>query len=258
VRAFSQFGTFWPIWNNRPLYQYSTLLFHPTNPNLLYFGTFPAGIFKTQDGGATWREFNVGWLNDGVFSLVFHPNDTNVVYAGTYNGVSRTLDGGLHWQRWDNGWPPEQWVFSIAFDPSNSNIMYACSKNGENMGTGRADFHGFVMKSINSGESWAPITNGLNIDQEFYKLIVDQFDPDRLYLATQREGVYITYDGGGQWIPWNNGLTNLNAGTNGNNVTDMLARSANGFYLYFGSAGSGVFRRATRYLYPVNLPLVRK
>jgi photosystem II stability/assembly factor-like uncharacterized protein len=255
--GFDNFGTFWPIWNNRPLYQYSQLLFHPTDPNTIYFGTFPAGVFKSLDGGGTWREYNVGWLNDGVFTLVFHPQNTNIVYAGTYNGLNRSLDAGAHWRRWDIGWPGEQWVFSIAFDPYDSNVMYACSKNGENEGTGRPDFHGTVMKSIDGGAHWVAITTGLDVGQEFYKIIVDKFDPDTLYLATQRSGVYISYNGGMHWQPWNDGLTNLVAGTNGNNVTNTMALSANGMYLYFGSAGSGVFRRMTLRLdHHAYLPLV--
>ena len=210
---------------------------------MIYFGTFPAGVFKSLDGGATWREYNVGWLNDGVFSLAFHPQDTNTVYAGTYNGVSRSLDGGLHWERWDNGWPGEQWVFSIAFDPRDPKIMYACSKNGENQGTGRDGFHGTVMKSSNGGASWLPITAGLDISNEFYKIIVDKLNPDTLYLATRWDGVFISRDGGAHWSAWNNGLTNTVAGTNGNNVTNCMVLSAGGNYLYFGCAGSGVFRR---------------
>jgi photosystem II stability/assembly factor-like uncharacterized protein len=245
LAAFGNFGTLWPIWNNRPLYQYSQLLFHPTDPNTIYFGTFPAGVFKSLDGGTSWREYNVGWLNDGVFTLVFQPQNTNLVYAGTYNGLNRSLDGGAHWEKWAAGWPAEQWVFSIAFDPRDPNVMYACSKNGENEGTGRPDFHGTVMKSTDGGALWFPVTNGLNVKNEFYKIIVDKLDPDTLYLATQSEGVYISLDGAAHWQPFNAGLTNLSAGTNGNNVTNTMVLSANGLYLYFGSDGSGVFRRMT-------------
>jgi photosystem II stability/assembly factor-like uncharacterized protein len=259
VNAFGNFGVLWPIWNDRPLYQYTSLLFHPTDPDTIYFGTFPAGIYRSTDGGQSWRESNVGWTNDGVFSLVFHPEDTDVIYSGTYNGVNRSTDGGAHWEMWDEGWPDEQWVFSIDFDSRDPDVMYACSKNGENEGTGREDFRGTVMKSTNGGASWIPITSGLDIEQEFYKIIVDQHDPDTLYLATQHDGVFISRDGGAHWSPWNEGLTNLVAGTNGNNVTNTMLQSADGRYVYFGSAGSGVFRRMTvtfdQFVY---LPLILK
>ena len=245
MNGFGNFGTFWPIWNDRPLYQYTSLLFHPTDPDVIYFGTFPAGIYKSSDGGQTWRESNVGWTNDGVFCLVFHPDNPDIIYAGTYNGMNRSKDGSAHWEMWNQGWPDEQWVFSIDFDPRDPNVMYACSKNGENEGTGREGFHGTVMKSIDGGAHWSTITTGLNVNQEFYKIIVDKYDPDTLYLATQYEGVFISRDCGDHWSAWNEGLTNLVAGTNGNNVTNTMVMSADGLYLYFGSAGSGVFRRPT-------------
>ena len=243
MNAFGNYGTRWPIWNDRPLYQYTSLLFHPTDPTLVYLGTFPSGIFKSTDGGASFREANVGWTNDGVFSLVFHPTDTETIYVGTYNGLNLSRDGGAHWELWDEGWPDEQWVFSIDFDWQNPAVMYACSKNGENEGLGREGFRGTVMKSTDGGASWLPITNGLDLNQEFYKIMVDRYDPQILYLASQNEGVFISSDGGGSWTAWNDGLTSLRPGTNGNNVTDTMKLTADGRQLFFGSVGSGVFRR---------------
>ncbi|MFW9884735.1 MAG: WD40/YVTN/BNR-like repeat-containing protein [Candidatus Thorarchaeota archaeon] len=242
---FSNLGNVWPIWNDRPSYQYSSLLFHPTDPNTIYIGVFPAGIYKSVDGGETWFESNTGFTNDGVFALVNHPQGPEIIYAGTYNGVSRSMDYGATWEKIEEGMPPEQWVFSIDFDPRNPSIMYACSKNGENEGLGVADFRGTVMKSIDAGETWFEIKSGLNTTQEFYKIIVDKHSPDTIYLATEREGVFISYNGGDFWEPWNEGLTNLRAGSSGNNVANPMAQSADGRYLYFGTFGSGVFRRTT-------------
>ncbi|MHA2221701.1 MAG: WD40/YVTN/BNR-like repeat-containing protein, partial [Candidatus Thorarchaeota archaeon] len=247
---FSNLGNVWPIWNDRPSYQYSTLLFHPTNPNNIIIGVFPAGIFKSIDGGNTWFESNTGWTNDGVFALETHPINHDIIYAGTYNGISRSLDGGTTWEAWDEGWPAEQWAFSIDFDPRDPEIMYACSKNGENEGTGSSIFRGTVMKSLNGGADWFEITNGLNITQEFFKIIVDKHNPDTIYLATEQEGVFISYDGGAFWESWTDGLTNLRAGSSGNNIANPMALSADGRYLYFGTFGSGVFRR-TVYIPPV-------
>ena len=243
LQEFRDFGTFWPIWAARPLYQYSSLLIDPAESNTMYFGTFPAGVFKTTDGGEHWRESNVGWTNDGVFCLVFHPDNSETIYAGTYNGINRSLDGGQHWEIWDEGWPPEQWVFSIAFDPVYPEIMYACSKNGENEGDGRPDFHGTVMKSTDGGAQWSPITQDLNVGQEFLKILVDPQDRNTLYLATQNQGVCISDDAGENWRPWNDGLRCHAAGTNGNNVANVLALSADGRTLYFATLGAGVWRR---------------
>ena len=245
LNAFGSFGVQWPIWDERPLYQYTTLLFHPTDPDVIYIGTFPAGIYKSVDGGATWRERNVGWTNDGVFCLVPHPDDPETVYAGTYNGVNRSTDGGAHWQMWDKGWPGEQWVFDIAFDPADPQIMYACSKNGENEGVGVPDHHGMVMKSVDGGANWFSIMNGVPTDNEFYAIKTDPYAPDTVYLATRFDGVMVSVDAGANWQMWNAGLTNWVSGTNGNNVTRNLALSDDGQFLYFGSAGSGVFRRMT-------------
>jgi len=243
LSAFREFGTFWPIWSGRPLYQYSTLLIDPTAPETMYFGTFPAGIYKTTDGGEHWLEKNVGWTNDGVFCLAFHPHDTSIIYSGTYNGLNRSLDGGGHWEIWDSGWPPEQWVFHIAFDPIDPGIMYACSKNGENEGSGRHGFHGTVMRSVDGGKHWGPITAGLDLNQEFLRILVDPIDRSTLYLATSYQGVWISRNAGDSWREWNEGLDAREAGTNGNNVANVLTLSADGNTLYFGTLGAGVWKR---------------
>jgi len=239
---FGNFGVYWPIWDDRPLYQFTFVLFHPTNPRIIYLGTFPAGIFRSDDGGATWREHNVGWTNDGLFSLAFRPGDPNVLYAGTYNGVNRSTDGGEHWEVWHTGWPAEQWVYSIDFDPRNPDVMYACSKNGENEGRGREGFKGTVMKSTDAGATWSAITNGLDLTQSFYEIIVDPHYPNRVYLGTERSGVLVSRDRGESWSAFNEGLTSLVAMTNGNFVTSPMVLSADGRSLYFAT-GAGIFRR---------------
>jgi photosystem II stability/assembly factor-like uncharacterized protein len=99
------------------------------------------------------------------------------------------------------------------------------------------------MKSTDGGANWFAITSGLDLNKEFYKIIVDKFNSNILYLATQNDGVFISENAGKTWQTFNDGLTNLQAGTNGNNVTNTMALSEDGKVLYFGSAGSGMFRR---------------
>ncbi|MCP4708896.1 MAG: choice-of-anchor D domain-containing protein, partial [Planctomycetes bacterium] len=241
MNALGGFGSSWPIWDSH-LYQLTSLLFHPANPDVIYLGTFPAGVYKSMDGGQTWRESNIGWQNNGCISLTAHPENPDVIYAGTYDGIYRSTDAGAHWTPWNQGWPEEQWVFSIDFDPRDANVMYACSKNGENKGKGREGHHGEVMKSTDGGAHWSSITAGVNVDQEFNKIIVDRRDPDTLYLASQSNGVLISRHGGAFWTPWNQG--NDAPGAWGSNAIPMSI-SADGLYLYLGTSGAGVYRRPT-------------
>ncbi|MEE8593547.1 MAG: hypothetical protein V3T03_05425 [Candidatus Bipolaricaulota bacterium] len=238
-----EWGVIWPLWDDRPRYQYSDLLIHADDENRMMFGSFPAGIYTSNNGGQSWRESNVGWTLDGVFSLISHPLNPDIVYAGSYNGINRSLDFGEHWEMWNSGWPGEQWVFRIAFDPRNPDVMVACSKNGEDEGTGREGVHGTVMKSVNGGANWFAITEGLSLDQEFYDIVVDPIDPDVLYLAAQHGGMFVSIDLGTSWLPWNQGLDGRVPATNGNNVTRVLALSGDHRYLYFGTSGAGVYRR---------------
>ncbi|MEA1987358.1 MAG: T9SS type A sorting domain-containing protein [Candidatus Marinimicrobia bacterium] len=255
--GFGNWGVTWQMWDDRPMYQYTSLLIHPEDNSRMMIGTFPQGIYKSVDGGITWKESNIGWTNDGVFSLICHPENPEIVYAGTYNGINKSTDFGEHWEMWNEGIPPEQWVFSIDFDPTNSDIMYACSKNGENEGVGIDGFKGTVIKSTNGGESWTEITNGLkdgngDINEEFYKIIVDHYDSDIIYLAGQEGGIYRSSNAGVSWELWTDGLGDVKPGTNGNNVTNTMVMSADHSLLYLGTAGSGVWRRMISPILPIN------
>jgi len=241
---FGNFGQDWQLWDTT-LYQATTILFSPSDPNLIYMGTFPTGFFVSLDAGQTWHESTYGLGQVGIFTLEFHPDDERIILAGTSNGIMRLVRLNTQfcgqWSRLDNGWPEQQWVLSIGFDPIDSDIMYACTKDGHNKGRGVLGAHGTVMKSTNAGWSWFPITTGLNVDQEFYEIIADPYESGRLYLATQHEGIFISHDGGALWKPWNEGLTFPEIG--GTCMCDPLNISVDGLYIFLGTNGSGVYRR---------------
>ncbi len=237
------FGVNWHMWD-RPLYMYNALLINPFNPDIMYFGTFPTGFFKTTNGGLTWRESNLKFTIDGAFSMTFHPYNKNVIYAGTYNGVSKSEDAGRTWRKIEEGMPPEQWVFSIAINPRNPKIMYAASKNGMDKGFCERhappyNFCGVMMKSVDGGETWFEIMNGLHRGNEFYQLIMYPYNYDILFVSSTA-GVYMTKDAGEswEWIGWG-----LRSGSGGvNNVANNLKMDASGRYLYLGTQARGVYK----------------
>jgi len=243
LSALSNFGQDWPLWGTT-LWQSSSILFSPTNPDLIHLGHFPAGFFQSTDHGLTWREATYGMRQEGILCLAFHPNDEGFIFAGTTNGIKglpNATNPDVYWRSLDNGWPDEHWVRSITFDPLDADIMYACSKYGANQGQGEPGLHGTVMKSTDGGLSWLPITTGLNLDQEFYKIVADPVQADTLYLATQAEGIFISEDGGALWKPWNDGLTIPYIG--GTDICNPMSFSADGAHIFVGTNGSGVFRR---------------
>ncbi|MCW3990738.1 MAG: YCF48-related protein [Candidatus Bathyarchaeota archaeon] len=237
------YGVFWHVWD-RPLYLYNALLVNPFDPGIMYLGTFPTGFYRTLDGGLTWREINTNFTIDGAFSMSFHPYNKSVIFAGTYNGVSRSDDSGETWRRWDRGMPQELWVFSIVFNPLNPDIVYAAAKNGENMGTGREDFRGTVLKSTDGGANWVEIANGLHLWNEYYQLVMYPYNYDVLFVSSG-QGVYMTEDAGGSWTMINGGLE-VSGGMVGsgivNNVANNLALDAEGRFLYLGTMARGVFK----------------
>jgi photosystem II stability/assembly factor-like uncharacterized protein len=248
VRSIGNFGVHWSTWE-RPLYQYSDMLIDPENPGNWYISSFPTRLYKSTDAGNTWRESNIGFIEDGtdgIFSLTFHPHDTSTIFAGTYNGVSVSRDRGEHWRRISEGMDPEQWPYSIAIDPRDPDIMYAATKNGKDKGFHDRheppyDFSGKVYKTTDGGKHWFEIMNGLEEDNEFFNIIVHPKNPEILFVNMSFDGVAMSTDRGESWVLVNNGLENTRAG-NSNNVSNSMVMSKDGRYLYFGSMGSGVWR----------------
>jgi photosystem II stability/assembly factor-like uncharacterized protein len=152
--------------------------------------------------------------------------------------MAQSVDAGTTWHPWDNGWPAGHAVGSIAIDPTTPKTLYACSQHSEDPAKG-----GQVMKSTDGGAHWAPITTGLNLDQTFYQVLVDRLTPNLVYLVTEQDGLFLSRDGGASWSSWNDGLWNRVPGHTAEGYGRVLQPSADGRLLYFGTTGSGVWRR---------------
>jgi photosystem II stability/assembly factor-like uncharacterized protein len=230
----------WAAWERR-LYQYSALMFDPYIEGRIYLGQFPGGFFISEDNGMTWRCSSSGLGNDGIFSLTMHPDNHETLFAGTYNGIWRSNDRGHTWMNTSKGMPGEQWPFCVVIDDEDPNIMYTATKNGMNKGfMHRNTFGGIVMKSINGGESWAPIMNGLKNMSEYYQLIIHPKNHDILFLSSSF-GVFISLDGGESWKPFNNGMP-TNEFYIRDNVAQNLKMTPDLNYLVLAIAGHGVWR----------------
>ena len=87
-----------------------SLAIDPTDPNIVFAGTRPAGIYRSLDGGQRWEKLSVDIAQECaigapfVTALVVDPDDHRTVWAGVeIDGVFRSTDGGDTWTHLENG-----------------------------------------------------------------------------------------------------------------------------------------------------------
>src|SRR5262249_27920031 len=83
-----------------------TIVFHPQNPHILYLGTAPPAIYRSENGGESWRRLPIVVTRGAVrmafpmrvICLAIDPSHMNHIYAALeVGGVIRSQDGGDTW-----------------------------------------------------------------------------------------------------------------------------------------------------------------
>ena len=116
-----------------------SLAAHPTNPDIIFAGTKPPGVFRSRDGGTHWEKLSIDIAEEcvagepKVTQILFDPHDHNTVLIGVeIDGVFRSLDGGDTWTRL----PPlgevtfDQDIHSMALSPGPSREIHATTPRG--------------------------------------------------------------------------------------------------------------------------------
>ena len=151
----------------------------PSNQNIIYLGTGEAnifraslpgaGVYKTMDGGKTWK--HIGLENTGTISrVIVHPTNADIAYvASTGNewsyggdkGLFMTSDGGKTWKKLIK--EGKSGVIDLVMDPSDPNILYASEWNRVRLrwSDPTPQDGDFIWKSTDGGKSWKKLTNGL-------------------------------------------------------------------------------------------------
>lgn len=181
----------------------------PTNPDVVYAGSWGAGVYKSTDRGVTWQPARSGLTNLYINSMAIDPQNTQVVYAGTYkSGVFKSVDGGANWAPVNNGIQAEAIVYCMAVDPEVPTRLYAGTR-GVNT-TGLPPWKGVLYKSEDGGASWKAVLQNIGgTDQQdwIYSLAVLPRDPNMILAASHEHGPYLSTDYGKTWAPANNGIT---------------------------------------------------
>jgi photosystem II stability/assembly factor-like uncharacterized protein len=170
------------------------------------------GVYKTEDGGATWDQKLFVSDITGVIDMAMHPTNGDIVYAASWerirrpnnrqyggetSGLWRSLDGGDSWTEMTNGLPSapsEKGRISIDISQSNPDVLYAryADANGSIQGVYRTDDGGDTWVTRNSNQ----LTN-VGFHWWFRGIFVDPTDEDIIYNVDFI--VEKSTDGGNNW-----------------------------------------------------------
>ena len=178
----------------------SDIAVHPSNPDLVYVagqGTVHGpnndrGVFKSTDGGATWKK--VLYINDstGISSLSMDMNNPRILYAtswehrrlpwtvssgGAGSAIWKSTDEGNTWQKLTEGLPKMMGKMGISVSRANSNRVYAIietekSKSG-------------LYRSDDAGKTWALLSNNQDISSRswyYMEVFADPINENIVYV----------------------------------------------------------------------------
>jgi photosystem II stability/assembly factor-like uncharacterized protein len=165
----------------------------PSHPDTLYGAATSVGLFRSDDGGATWAR--TGLTMDSLpGAIVVDPKDSARVYVASSSGFFASVDGAATWAPSNNGLRTT-YATTLVIDPADSKKLYLGGWGG-------------VAKTTDRGATWADASTGLPEEVFVTGLVIEPITSSTLYAATQ-QGVWKSTDAGASWICSSTGLAEL-------------------------------------------------
>ncbi len=191
----------------------SRIRIHPKNPDIVYFAAIgnlwkpnkERGLYKSIDGGKSWKKILYVSDKAGVGDIILDPNNPRIIYASTWemkrNGyrmdsggpdskIFRSYDGGETWTNISKhkGLPGFPWgIIGITISPVNSNRIWIMIE---------AD-NGGLFRSDDAGETWEKVNSNRALRQRawyYTRIYADTQNEDKIYVLNVSYGV--STDGG--------------------------------------------------------------
>jgi photosystem II stability/assembly factor-like uncharacterized protein len=187
----------------------------PSNPDIVYASMWEVregpwedgneangtggGLFKSTDGGSTWRPLTNGWPKDlSQIYVALAGSDPHRLYAtvGTASGTLafyRSDDAGENWAKITDDPRPSARIGGgdlpiPRVDPKNADVIYSAST--------------VTMKSIDGGKTWSGFRGAPGGD-DYQNLWINPDDPNKILLVSD-QGAIVTVNGGVSWSSWYN------------------------------------------------------
>ena len=217
-------GNTWTgIFDEQGSYSLGPVTVDPKDSNIVWLGTgennnqrsvsFGDGVYKSTDGGATWKRMGLEH-SEHIQNIVIDPRNSNVVYvtaigplwsAGGHRGLYKTADGGQTWKAVLTV-SPDTGVTDLLMDPKNPDVLYAAAYQrrravGQLIGGGPESG---LYKSTNAGQTWTKLTKGLpSVEIGRIGLAANWRNPRTIYALVTAQlgqgGFFRSDDAGATW-----------------------------------------------------------
>ena len=187
-------------------------LFDHADPNRMWCGISAVGVFRTDDGGATWIPKNRGvyWAHEDeefkeighcVHGLAQDPGDPARIYRQDHSGMYRSRDGAESWEKNEDGLATS-FGFPIVLDRA-SRYLFAVPLEADQY---RLPVGGAlkVVRSTDGGDSWHSASEGLPAQHAYGGVLrgamaVDNLEPGGVYMGTTSGTLHVSRDLGDSW-----------------------------------------------------------
>lgn len=174
---------------------------HPKNPDLVYAAVLgdlfksseERGVYRSDDGGKTWKRVLFANADAGAIDLILDPNNPRIIYASTWrirrtpfslesggegSALWKSTDGGDTWTNItkNEGLPKGIWgIVGVTVSPVNSNRLFAIIENEQ----------GGVYRSDDAGTTWRKMNDDRSLRQRawyYTRIYADTKDEDMVYV----------------------------------------------------------------------------
>lgn len=192
-RVANRVGRWYPLGPLNVNGRIKSLAIHPTNGNVLWAGAANGGVWKTTNGGDSWRHLWKFEPTMAVGALAVARSNPDTLYAATGEhtpgygpsyggtGVFKSTNGGAAWTNVSPSSEVGTLCSQIVIHPTNASVVWIASNTG-------------VHKTVNGGADWDRCRSGTASD-----IAVDPDHPDVLYAAFRNDGLYKSTNGGDDW-----------------------------------------------------------